>query len=181
MASIAYNANISLTRFDFHGCGSSVGRIIDSVLSQRIADLRAVIDYLRETYYRPHICLFGSSFGGMTAIMVSAADSDIKALAVMSTPYSIDQDLGLGETFRNDLWQYDVLTAIEQAPPLLIMHGKRDKLVSVDQAKRCSLELLKKSSSKYLILTTRLLMNSRVNRPLQPRLNGALSILTDTI
>jgi len=135
MASMAQDANISLTRFDFRGCGNSAGRIRDSTLSQRIADLRAVIDYLRETFHRPHICLFGSSFGGMTSIMVSAADDDIKALAIMSTPYSIEQDLGLGEVFRNDLRQYDVLTAVEQAPPILIMHGNRDKLVSVKQAK----------------------------------------------
>ena len=134
LAALAQEAGITVTRFDFRGCGESRGNMQDATLSQRIQDLQGVLTYIQNRFPEPRIALFGSSFGGMTAIMVAAGREDIKALAVMATPHALTQDLGLEPAFMDDLHEYNVLAAVARTPPLLILHGTRDELVPVEQA-----------------------------------------------
>lgn len=60
-------------RFDFRGCGESDGAFPAATLSARMADLRAVLDH-----FLPEdgtAVLFGSSFGGRTALGVAAGEA----------------------------------------------------------------------------------------------------------
>lgn len=136
LAARAQESGITVTRFDFRGCGESDGRMEDSTLSQRMEDLQEVIGYLRERFDQPHLALVGSSFGGMTAIMVAASRQDLQALVVMSTPHTLTHDLGLGQAFMSDLERHDVLAAAARAPPILILQGTQDELVPVEQARQ---------------------------------------------
>ncbi len=56
-------------RFDFRGCGEADGDFVDQTLSDKIADLRAVL-----AHFAPESAvLFGSSFGGKVAFHAAAA------------------------------------------------------------------------------------------------------------
>lgn len=136
MAKMAGKKDISVIRFDFRGCGESAGGIHDSTLGNRAEDLRQVIKYVRRKFNSPKIALFGSSLGGMVAIVVSATDSKISSLAVLSTPCEIKGDLGMGEEFMEDLKNYDILEAVKRVPPILVIHGRNDELVPVEHAER---------------------------------------------
>jgi pimeloyl-ACP methyl ester carboxylesterase len=57
-------------RFDFRGCGDADGAFAAATLSARIADLRAVLDHLVPD--EGSVVLFGSSFGGKTALHAAA-------------------------------------------------------------------------------------------------------------
>ncbi len=132
LAEMANERGISLLRFDHRGCGQSDGSFAGSTLSRRIEDMQAAIEWTRRTY-PADIALFGSSFGGMVSIL--AADSDVKALALMSTPYEIREDLGMDEAFMEDLQRYSLLDAVASVPPVLVMHGRSDELVPVAHAR----------------------------------------------
>jgi len=136
MAEMAGKEGISTIRFDFRGCGESAGSIGDSGLTNRIEDLQEVIHYVRKRFSNARIALFGSSLGGMVAIMVSSMDNNISSLSVLSTPYEIKEDLGMGENFIEDLKRYDILKAVEKASPILVIHGRRDELVPMKHAEK---------------------------------------------
>ncbi|ADB63774.1 alpha/beta hydrolase fold protein (plasmid) [Haloterrigena turkmenica DSM 5511] len=68
-----YNA----VRFDFRGCGASDGRFVDQTLSDKLADLHAVLEYVAP----PSIVLFGSSFGGKVAFHAAVDDERVEAVA----------------------------------------------------------------------------------------------------
>jgi pimeloyl-ACP methyl ester carboxylesterase len=59
-------------RFDFRGCGEADGEFAAATLSSRIADLRAVLGYFDPS--PGSVVLFGSSFGGKTALHAAAGD-----------------------------------------------------------------------------------------------------------
>jgi len=136
MAEMAGKEDISVIRFDFRGCGESAGSIRDSTLSNRIEDLQEVIRYVRKRFSNARIALFGSSLGGMVAIMASSMDKKIMSLSVLSTPYEIKEDMGMGKKFIEDLKRYDILKAVEKVPPILIIHGRKDELVPLEHAER---------------------------------------------
>ncbi|MEM1586323.1 MAG: alpha/beta fold hydrolase [Candidatus Bathyarchaeia archaeon] len=143
-------------RFNFRGCGEgeerSDGLFEDTSLTDRIEDYRAALHFLRESgkINTERIGVIGSSFGGMVAI--AAKEKGIKALVLLSTPYVISS---LGETkivcgqnayyvlpsgkrlrakFYEDLKKYNLLEAVREAPPILIIHGSADEIVPVDHA-----------------------------------------------
>lgn len=132
LAEMAAQRGISLLRFDHRGCGGSGGSFETSTLTHRIEDMQAAVAWVRQTHHGD-IAFFGSSFGGMVSIL--AADSDIKALALMSTPHTIEGDLDLSNAFMADLGRYDLLEAVAAVPPVLIMHGRNDDLVPVSHAR----------------------------------------------
>lgn len=59
-------------RFDFRGCGEADGAFAAATLSARIADLRAVLDHFAPA--ATSVVLFGSSFGGKTALHAAVGD-----------------------------------------------------------------------------------------------------------
>ena len=63
-------------RFDFRGCGESDGSFVESTLSGRLADLRAVLEY----FDPPSVVLFGSSFGGKVAFHAAVEDPRVESV-----------------------------------------------------------------------------------------------------
>ncbi len=55
-------------RFDFRGCGEADGDFVDQTLSDKVADLRAVLAHVAPG----PVVLFGSSFGGKVAFHATA-------------------------------------------------------------------------------------------------------------
>ncbi|ELY48915.1 alpha/beta hydrolase family protein [Natronolimnohabitans innermongolicus] len=64
-------------RFDFRGCGESDGQFVDQTIGDKLADLRAVIEY----FDPPALVLFGSSFGGKVAFHAAVDESRVEAVA----------------------------------------------------------------------------------------------------
>jgi alpha-beta hydrolase superfamily lysophospholipase len=127
----------NVLRFDFRGCGKSMGSFHQSTLTNRLHDLRQVLLYLRNRYMDLHVGLFGSSMGGVISILTAsqALWPEIKALVVWSTPISFTDIETLPLEFRNDLKKYYILDAVSNLPPILIIHGIKDNLVPLFHAR----------------------------------------------
>jgi dipeptidyl aminopeptidase/acylaminoacyl peptidase len=137
------------------GCGEgeerSEGHFEDTSLTERIRNYEAAIRFLEETdtVDKDRLAAVGSSFGGMVSI--AAQNKKMKAVVALSTPYNLQgfdrlyqkqayhvlpSGSRLKETFFKDLKAYDVLKAVKDAPPILIIHGDKDELVPVEHAYR---------------------------------------------
>jgi len=150
-------AGFACLRFSFKGCGKgterSEGDFEDTSLTDRIKDYRAAIRFLEEKRKvdMGRLGIIGSSFGGMVAIAAKSKKS--KAMVTLSTPHTLSRPrkpppkieegyyiLPSGrkfkENFFTDLQKYDILKAIKDAPPILIIHGSKDELVPVEHAYR---------------------------------------------
>lgn len=156
IASRLSSEGFACLRFNFRGCGEGLdksdGLFEDTCLTSRIEDYRAALRFIQECgkVDAERIGVVGSSFGGMVAI--AARDKRVKAIAAISTPYKIS---GLGEPhlapggdiyyvlpsgrklkakFYEDLEKYDLLDAVKEAPPIIIIHGSVDELIPVEHA-----------------------------------------------
>ncbi|MBC7130261.1 alpha/beta fold hydrolase, partial [Candidatus Bathyarchaeota archaeon] len=140
------------------GCGEglekSQGNFEETTLTGRIEDYRAALDHLEKSgkVDASRLGVVGSSMGGMVAITVQ--DPRVKAMAVMATPY---KPIGLGKPhalgnkilyyelpsghrlnaqFYAEIERYNLLDAVRNAPPILIIHGSQDPLVPAEHAIR---------------------------------------------
>lgn len=135
----ALEAGLACCRFDFRGCGESGGRYADSTVAGRIADLRAVIAFLRgHPDLDGRLALVGSSMGGFVALHVAAADPSIRGVVTWNTPATLrgmggsgrEADLeGLGVPFREELEQGDLLDAAAGVGRALVIQGTEDEVV----------------------------------------------------
>jgi hypothetical protein len=153
IAARLYDVGIACLRFNFRGCGigpeKSEGAFEDVSLTGRIHDYRAALHFLQATgkVDLSSLGVLGSSFGGMVAL--AAQDERIKAMVVLSTPYAMPEPRRamdgyhllpsgrrLKRGFYEDLRTYNLLEAVQSAPPLLILHGSSDDLVPVKHARQ---------------------------------------------
>lgn len=97
-------------RFDFRGSGESDGAFVDSTLTSRIADLRAVVEY----FSPPSYALFGSSFGAKVALHAATDAPRLEALVARS-PVTYNRAFdSYRETVETDgLLRYDDGRAID--------------------------------------------------------------------
>jgi len=144
---------IAVLRFDFRGSGESEGS--GDLLSNRIIDLKAAIEYVTERGFKS-IGVLGSSYGGTTAILVTAETSQVRALVTWSTPCRIielfgsivtsearDYQTRLGGTrkeiesseFMRDLLKHTVIESVKRVNKILTIHCKEDQVVPWTQAK----------------------------------------------
>jgi pimeloyl-ACP methyl ester carboxylesterase len=141
-------------RFDFRGCGESDGQIWNSHLSNRLADLEAIVEHVRSEFDIDHFGLFGSSMGGYISYLKAAKDLRIKTMVTLASPFSMAELFNLralgtngfeidGVFFGNDFLKDirhngnldpDALGGLKC--PTLIFHGDADILVPVSHAKR---------------------------------------------
>jgi dipeptidyl aminopeptidase/acylaminoacyl peptidase len=143
---------IAVLRFDFRGSGESEGS--GELLSRRIADLMAAMKFVEGRGYKS-IGVLGSSFGGTTAILTTAENSKVRALATWSTPCQftelfesiltpkVEEQRGTeplreeveSSEFMKDLKRYSVTEALRGISRILIIHCKGDTVVPWRQAK----------------------------------------------
>ena len=157
LASKLCEAGFACLRFSFRGCGEgkekSEGNFEDTSLTSRIKDYEAALRFLENTgkVDMNKLGVIGSSFGGMVAI--AAQNRKIKAMVVLATPYTLSKPINLQlkteeeyyvlpsgrrlkKEFFEDLQKYNLLKAIKNTPPILIVHGDTDELVPVEHAYR---------------------------------------------
>lgn len=154
LAARLHDAGYACLRFNFRGCGNgpekSEGSFEDVSLTGRIRDFKSAVQFLQDTdtVDMRRLGVIGSSFGGMVAI--AAQDKRIKAMVCLSTPYTIPQSINDGAAdyderssgrrlrkgFYDDLRNYDLLEAVRNAPPILILHGNSDDLVPPEHAQK---------------------------------------------
>ncbi|MFW5963540.1 MAG: alpha/beta hydrolase family protein [Natronomonas sp.] len=132
-------------RFDFRGSGDSDRPFVESTLSTRLADLRAVVDYFDPSSY----ALFGSSFGGKVALHAASderleavvtrapvtynrAFDDYRAAVTDAGELRIDDDHAIDERFFEDFEQYPFADAADAIDvPLAMFHGAADTSVPI--------------------------------------------------
>jgi dipeptidyl aminopeptidase/acylaminoacyl peptidase len=136
---------IAFLRFDFRGFGESGGSIAESTVSARLLDLNMAIEFARShPCIDPRIGLMGSSLGGYISLSKAATEEEIRAVVTWATPFTLaglgerrgeGEMASLGEEFFHDIKAHDLAPALPKVPNCLVIHGERDELVPVEQAK----------------------------------------------
>jgi len=136
---------IALLRFDFRGFGESGGSRAESTVSARLLDLNMAIEFVRShPRIGPGIGLMGSSLGGFLSLMEAARNNDIRAVVTWATPFTLaaleerrgeGEMASLGEEFFHDIKAHDLAPVLSKVANCLVIHGERDELVPVEQAK----------------------------------------------
>lgn len=165
LAEMLAKAGFAALRFDFSGCGESGGALEDMTVSGLVSDLEGALDYAKsEKRIDPdRIFAYGSSLGGMVALLGAAKRSDIRGL-ILRAPLSdfsgvwkdiaggrleewerkgfLDMEL-FGISFRlkygfyRDAEAVDMYKAIEGIRiPSVIFHGDADNVVPVEQSRK---------------------------------------------
>lgn len=136
---------IAMLRFDFRGIGESEGRMEDDTISRRIVDLGSAIDFIRTRQdLGTQIGLLGSSLGGYVSLIRAFMDKEVRTVVIWATPFHLD-DLKSNkgteghpvpeEAFFKDLPKHRFLPLLSKVSSCMVIHGEKDELVPVDQAR----------------------------------------------
>lgn len=153
MADGLAGAGFAALRFSHRGCGRSEGDFADTTLTARVRDLDAAMNAASRLTGARELALFGSSFGGVTAILC-AQDPRVRCALVMGTPADFDffsvmfagggahggllevDGMRVKSGILVDVKNYDILDAASRAPALCVVHGQNDELLPVIHAER---------------------------------------------
>ncbi|MFD0798266.1 alpha/beta fold hydrolase [Maribacter chungangensis] len=150
-----------VVRFDFTGLGRSEGEFSDSHFSGNIDDLVSVNDYLAAHYQAPSL-LVGHSLGGAAVIVAASKLNNIKAVATIGAPATVDHvthlfshgleevkekgevEINIGgrpfkinQEFVADFGKTDLPEITKNLrKPILIMHAPFDQIVGIENAHR---------------------------------------------
>ena len=151
----------AVVRFDFTGLGGSEGEFAESYFSANVNDLIAVNNFLKENYEAPTL-LVGHSLGGAAVIVAASKLDNIKAVATIGAPATVEHVTHLFSHSKNEIQENeDVEVNIGGRPfkinreflddfrktnlpeitknlrkPLLIMHAPFDKIVAIENAEK---------------------------------------------
>ncbi len=162
LQNILNNAKISTFRFDFFGHGESEGKFEDITITEAVDDILSAIKFLKEKWHTK-IGLFGSSFGGLAALLSATKTSDLFVL-ILKSPVSNYEELYLEKKKELDEWKRNGFTfyvskegekrklnysffkdfksndgyvaAKKIKIPTLIVHGDEDETVPVKQSRK---------------------------------------------
>jgi len=151
-------------RFDFFGHGESDGKFEDITISEAVDDALQAIAFVKSRGFQK-IALFGSSFGGMAALLAAAKSPGLQLLALKS-PVSdylgkllADEDkIGIEQWKKQGFTWHETskrgklklnysfvedaenVSGFEEAGkikvPTLIVHGNQDKIVPIEQSRK---------------------------------------------
>jgi pimeloyl-ACP methyl ester carboxylesterase len=149
-------------RYDHRGCGESQGRIEETTVSGRLADLEAVYDFVRpHPRVNGNVGLMGSSMGGYISLFAAAGHPALKPVVIWATPYQLrprtnesadDPYAPLGDIFFEDLARYRLEDVLKRISHCLVVHGQNDELVPVWHAARIH-ELLTQPKALQIFAT----------------------------
>ncbi len=154
---------ISTFRFDFFGHGESDGKFEDITISEAVDDALHAIAFVKSKGFSK-IGLFGSSFGGMAALLAASKEPGLQLL-VLKSPVSDYLGKLLAEENRIDVKQWkkqgfirhktkkgklrlnysffedaEKVSGFEAGSqikvPTIIIHGDQDKVVPIEQSKK---------------------------------------------
>jgi pimeloyl-ACP methyl ester carboxylesterase len=140
-------------RFDFRGCGEADGEFVDQTLSDKIADLLAVLEFFEPD----RLVLFGSSFGGKVAfhaapdlqrevfdlhaiatrapVTFNRTFADTRAAVEHEGLATFDTGQAVDERFLDDLDGHTFDGIVGQIDsPVMIVHGADDDSVAVEDS-----------------------------------------------
>ncbi len=164
-------------RFDFRGCGESEGVIEQTTMANRIADLKAVIEFVTQTLDFNKLGLFGSSLGGYLSLLNATHNLDIKALVCISSPYAMSElvqeedfveghldidGVMLERSFLEGLKEHDAKISNGLAKincPVLLFQGDIDPLVPIQHSREiykklnCTKDLRILEGAAHLIIS----------------------------
>lgn len=125
----------AVLRFDFRGCGESVGEFEQSTITGRIDDLKSALDFVDRHKFES-VGTMGSSLGGSISILTAAKDERIKALVTWATPHILfSRNTNALDKIEENAKKHDVIRAVEDLRnPILIIHGSVDNQVPVSDA-----------------------------------------------
>lgn len=151
-------------RFDFLGHGESDGKFEDTTISEAMDDALQAISFVKKQGFSK-VGLFGSSFGGMAALLAAAKTPGMFVLALKSpvsdhlgkiiadegnlsiehwknTSFILHESSVMGKprlnySFYEDAERISVFDVAEQiSAPTLIVHGSQDRVVPIDQSRK---------------------------------------------
>ncbi len=135
-------AGVSVFAFDYQGYGKSSGK---AIMSEALKDGDAAFSYLTNQRHVPakNILVFGQSFGGAVACDV-VKKHDCAALVVESSFSSLmsvaQKDVGFFNMYPSFLTPIPAMdnasVLAAKHPPLLLIHGTKDRLIPVSEADR---------------------------------------------
>ncbi|WP_298898337.1 bifunctional alpha/beta hydrolase/OsmC family protein [uncultured Psychroserpens sp.] len=155
------NHGFGVVRFDFTGLGRSEGEFADSHFSANVDDLIAVNDYLTKNYEAPAL-LVGHSLGGAAVLVAASKLNNIKAVATIGAPATVNHvkhlfshgiedikqkgkvEVNIGgrpfkidEGFVSDFDKTDLPAIVKSLrKPLLILHSPIDTIVGIKNAEQ---------------------------------------------
>ncbi len=155
------NHGFGVVRFDFTGLGRSEGEFADSHFSANVEDVIAVNNFITSEYEAPSL-LVGHSLGGAAAIVAASRLDNIKAVATIGAPatvnhvthlfsHAIDEIKDKGEVsvniggrsfkinkeFVSDFEKTDLPEITKNLrKPILIMHAPFDIVVGIENAQK---------------------------------------------
>lgn len=151
----------AVVRFDFTGLGSSEGEFAESHFSANVNDLISVSNYLKDHFDAPEL-LVGHSLGGAAVIVAASKLENIKAVATIGAPATVDHvtrlfthnaddvqenkelqvNIGgrpfkINPEFLADFKKTDLPEITKSLKkPLLILHAPSDNIVSIENAEK---------------------------------------------
>lgn len=144
----------SVLNIDLRGYGKSDGEFSGG--SKEVFDLKAAVQYARDKKYRK-IGVIGFGVGGSVAVRGTLLIPEIKSIAIIGTSYATRVQTGekpnwvssglaqVGEFIVNSFSGGKKVDASDETlqpylekmtQPILVIHGKKDKLVSYKEAEK---------------------------------------------
>lgn len=136
---------IALLRFDFLGCGASTGRLEDTTVAGRLAQIRRVVWFLKaQPFFDGRIGLMGSSMGGFLSLLLAAEEPLVLAVVTWGSPATLRapeteegrlRSWGLGEPYFQEIGSPDAPLDLPRGiRRVLIVHGSADDVVPPSHA-----------------------------------------------
>ncbi|MBW2992152.1 alpha/beta hydrolase [Candidatus Woesearchaeota archaeon] len=135
--------------FEFQGLGESEGEYKEKTVTRDLEDLKSVFEHTYQNYEfnKEKVFLFGSSFGGLTALILALEDKRIKGLVLKAPVSGFKEKYDILDHKRRDELNYDEFVedgikydvyskASELNIPIKIIHGDKDESVPVEQSKK---------------------------------------------
>lgn len=176
LAGALLRAGAAALRFDFSGCGESRAVLGEDLLSTRLRDLYAVLEYVRnQPWSNGDIGLLGSSLGGYLALLAAVSTAPLITAAVCwATPFDLGKikramgdSMELKKSFPAGfrLGSPENLQDLAGISGVMIVHGQQDEVVpwqdAIDLHTRLSepkrLFLVKQAEHRFLDPACRML------------------------
>jgi alpha-beta hydrolase superfamily lysophospholipase len=138
-------AGIAVLRFDFSGCGESEASPQPNLITSRIRDLQAVLEYVESAHWaKGPTGLLGSSMGGYIALLTAASlEHEIRSVVCWASPFDLTKIHGAREIQENhrQILPGGVgigfplnLRSMAPVSGVLVIHGQEDEIVPWEDA-----------------------------------------------
>lgn len=172
---------LTVLRFDYRGSGDSEGEFSDMTLEGEVSDTLCALSFLSNDSKIDSKCIgiLGRSLGGAVAILAASRFKDIKSIALLAPVFTSEpwkmawnkmksekkalSDIEMPHhlpasmpslAFLAQFFEMNLHHEMEslQDVPLLHIHGKQDKVVTMEQAKEFETSRTETQNSRFVQL-----------------------------